>query len=445
MIGNKTTLNIGKNSTLELGVAFQNFPIHIEGGVAPSNWAYGNVAAQLKYTRADQFFGHASNTTAAVFSSTDVYGSVERFAGINSLHNYGVAGAPLFLNRGQLITRNEFSGSSDNVFLAENDTELLPRLWLTTGIAGVYIRRSIDITEPVTVRYDSNRFNYEPRAGLRYSFNPNFQVFGNFTRSVEPRNDWAGVNTPQTAPGYFVRDIKEQTAWTGEVGGRLKLGIFELNLSYYHSEVRHEILTATPDPAVNIAVETNASPTTHQGVEIGLDTTLLQWGGGPGGVTVARDKSAGGKDGKAGPESSQPRKPQRIVLHQAYTWNDFRYDNDPRFGGNRLPGIPEHFYQAELRYEHPLGFYASFNVQAASSYDVDYANSFSTKGYGIYGFTVGYTNPKKGWEAFVDLRNITDQHYAADISPGFDDKGNDIARSDPGDGFGVFGGVSLAF
>lgn len=444
LIGNKTTLSIDDHSTLELGLVYQNFPIYIQGGVAPSSWNYGNIAAQLKYTRTDTLFGHTSNTTAAVYSSTDIYGTVDRHAGLAGTNNYAVASAPpLLLSKGQLITRNDFAGSSDNVLLLTNDTELLPRLWLTTGIAGIYIRRDIDITFPVHVGYKSNDFDYQPRVGLRYNFTPNFQLYGNFSRSVEPRNDWAGVNTPQTAPGYFVRDIVPQTAWTGEVGGRLKLGIFELNASYYRTQLKHEILTVIPDPTVNIAVETNADRTIHQGVELGLDTTLWQWGGGPAAAGPVQDGTGGKNPVEA--LAAAPRKPQRLLLHQAYTWSDFHYDDDRKFGDNRLPGIPDHFYQAELRYEHPLGFYASFNVQIASSYDVDYANSFATASYAIFGASVGYLNPKKGWQAFVDVRNLTDKHYAADVSPGYNDLGRDIARSDPGDGFGVFGGISFAY
>lgn len=443
LIGSKTTLAINPTSSLELGLAFQNFPILITGGTAPSNWAYGNLAAQLKYTRSDTLFGHESNTEAAVYTSTDIYGSVDRYAGVPGLHNYAPLGPSLILPTGALITTNTFTGSSDNVALITNDTELLPRLWLTTGIAGSYIRRDIDITYPVTVDYESNHFNYEPRVGLRYNFNPDLQVYGNFSRSVEPRNDWAGVNTPQTAPGYFVRDIKDQTAWTGEVGGRAKFGIFEANLSYYRSALHNEILTAIPDPTVNVAVETNASPTTHQGIELGLDTTLWKSGGAAGPAPAQNDKD--GKDGKGAGAPVAAERPQQIVLHQAYTWSDFHYDNDPKFGGNRLPGIPEHYYQAEIRYDHPSGFYVGFNAQAASSYFVDYANTFNTKGYVIFGTTVGYLNAKKGWEAYVDVRNLTNRHYAADISPGYNDAGHDIARSDPGDGFGVFGGLSLAY
>jgi iron complex outermembrane receptor protein len=426
-IANKTTLKIDSQSSLELGVAYQNFPITIGGGTAPSVWTYGNISGQLKYRRMDDFFDRESDTMLALYSSTDIYGTVQRYAGLSGTNNYAVAGPKLLLNKGDLLTKNDFAGSSDNVLLATNDLELFPKLWLTTGIAGTYIRRKIDITYPVTYHYDKGHFNYEPRVGLRYNFNPDLQIYANLSRSVEPRNDWSGVNTPQTAPGWFVRDLKEQTAWTGEIGARFKAGIFKGSLDYYYSSVKNELLTVVVDQTSNLTAETNASPTIHQGFELQLYTVLWHEGDKP-----LWDENL-----------NEP--PHRILLRQSYTWSNFYYKNDPVFGHNKLPGIPEHYYQAELRYEHPSGFYVGFNVQAASSYAVDYANSFYTDSYVIFGATIGYAQPKKGWETYVDFRNLGDKHYAADVSPGFNDHGKDIARSDPGDGFGVFGGISYKF
>ncbi len=61
-----------------------------------------------------------------------------------------------------------------------------------------------------------------------------------------------------------------------------------------------------------LAVEANATPTIHQGVELSLDTPLheSQYG--------------------------------ELRLQQAYTLSDFQYKNDPLFGKNQLPGIPKH-------------------------------------------------------------------------------------------------------
>jgi iron complex outermembrane receptor protein len=37
---------------------------------------------------------------------------------------------------------------------------------------------------------------------------------------------------------------------------------------------------------------------------------------------------------------------------------------------------------------------------------------------------------------------LTNKHYAATVTPGYDDKGLDAARSTPGEGMGVYVGVS---
>ena len=39
--------------------------------------------------------------------------------------------------------------------------------------------------------------------------------------------------------------------------------------------------------------------------------------------------------------------PDKIWLNLAYTFNDFRFDNDPTFGNNQLPGAPRHYLRAE--------------------------------------------------------------------------------------------------
>ena len=40
-------------------------------------------------------------------------------------------------------------------------------------------------------------------------------------------------------------------------------------------------------------------------------------------------------------------RPDKLWLNVAYTFNDFRFDNDPMFGNNLLPGAPRHFVRAE--------------------------------------------------------------------------------------------------
>ena len=55
--------------------------------------------------------------------------------------------------------------------------------------------------------------------------------------------------------------------------------------------------------------------------------------------------------------------PDKLWLNAAYTFNDFRYDNDVLWGDNELPGAPRHFLRAELLYKHPSGLYLGPNVE----------------------------------------------------------------------------------
>ena len=73
------------------------------------------------------------------------------------------------------------------------------------------------------------------------------------------------------------------------------------------------------------------------------------------------------------------------------------------------------------------------------------ANSYYAAAYTLLGATLGYDAPKQDWQAWIDLRNLTNKRYANTVTPGYDDKGLDIARSTPGDGRGIYTGVSWSW
>lgn len=406
-IANKTTLLLDDTSSLEFGGVFHDYPIDIRSSER-SLWSHHDVSLSLKYLRQDQLFGLASKSTLGLLSTKQLDGDV---------HTYG--NNPDLANYGRLLKVADYSGSADHVLFASNDLEVAPDLWLTTGLSWINNRRDSEITFPVTDKYSRNSHNWAPRVGLRYDITPDVQLFSNLSKSVEPANSWSYASG-STSTALYHKDLKEQKAVTFEVGARARAGIFEGSLSVYRSEVENELLTVELFPATAttsaVTSEANASDTIHQGIEFGLDTLL--WNAG---------------------ESHQ------LVLRQSYTYNDFFYRDDDVFGGNALPGLPKHFYQAELHYQHPTGFYAGLNLQSASSYAVDYADSFHTASYTIFGATVGYDHPSGDWKVYLDARNLGNEYYAASVSPGYDDKGKDAARSNPGDKFGLFGGVTLAF
>lgn len=211
--------------------------------------------------------------------------------------------------------------------------------------------------------------------------------------------------------------MRNETAATFEVGTSGQQWGNSWSVDYYHSSVRNELLTVSTAASLAVGESTygNASPTTHQGVEAGLDTTLWQTRG------------------------------FRLWLRQAYTFSKFNFNDDPQLGSNQLPGVPEHFYQGEIRLDLKSGFYGYFQAQVASRIPVDYANTDYAEPYHTLGLTIGYDDQHNGRQVFLDLENLTNTHYAAVVSPTLDDHGVPGAFLQPGDGFGVFGGVAFGF
>ncbi|WP_327440217.1 TonB-dependent receptor family protein [Pseudomonas donghuensis] len=400
-LGNKTTFYLDEDSQLEAGLVYHDYPMDLREGPMRLKVAYTDVSGTLNYQRRHTLFGHASKTTIGWRTTKHLPNSgASQYSRVN-----GVIGAK---------TRDFTYQGSDSVLHVGNELELIPDLWLTSGLAAIYTRRESAVTYPDNGgKVSQSDWDYAPRLGLSYDISPQLQVYGNLSRSVEPPHPWSLVwsSTSNTHP----IEMHNQTATTLELGARGESAIGHWDLAWYYSDVRHELLAVEIVPG-QPTKEFNASPTVHQGIEAGLDSLLWERGG-----------------------------VGKLSLRQAYTFSDFHYRDDDSFGDNRLPGIPMHYYQAELRFDLPSGLYAGINTQMASKVQVDYANSYPADAYAILGATLGYNSPKQDWQTWLDLRNLTNKRYAATVTPGYDDKGADAARSTPGEGFGVYAGVSYSF
>ena len=400
-VANKTTFYLEDDSRLEAGLVYHDYPMDLREGPMRLKVAYSDVSGTLNYVRRDTLFGHDSKTTV----------------GWRTTKHLPNSGASQFARSGDVFgprSRDFTYQGSDTVVHIGNDLELIPNLWLTSGLAMVYTRRESAVTWPDNGgKVSQHDWDYAPRLGLRYDISPQLQVYGNLSRSVEPPHPWALIWSSPVATQPI--EMQNQTATTLELGARGDSLLGRWDLAWYYSQVRHELLLAEIVQGMP-AKEFNASPTVHQGVEAGLDSTLWEQPG-----------------------------TGRLSLRQAYTFSDFHYRDDDQFGDNRLPGIPMHYYQAELRYDWPSGFYAGINTQMASKVQVDYANSYHADAYTLLGARLGWDSPKQDWQTWLDLRNLTNKRYAATVTPGYDDAGQDVARSTPGEGFGVYAGVSYSF
>ncbi|CAG8871293.1 TonB-dependent receptor family protein [Pseudomonas fluorescens] len=416
-IGNKTTYYIDDDSSIQTGLVYHDYPMDLSEGPNRLKVAYTDVSGTFDYKRRDTLWGLQSQSTLGLQVTKHLPNAgASEFVRIPTGNTAGYA-------PGTLIRNFTYQGS-DTVLHVGNDLEIADDLWLTTGLAAIYTRRESDVTYPQEGGKTSlHDWDYAPRVGLRYQLTPDLQLFGNLSRSVEAPHPWSLIYSSNirfpagsgVATGAQRQPItlQNQTATTLEIGGRGDSTLGQWSLAWYYAQVRHELLSVLPDANATTPYELNASPTVHQGVEASLLSPL--WSPDDGG---------------------------QLSLRQSYTFSDFHYRDDERFGDNRLPGLPMHYYQGELRYDWAQGFFAAVNTQWVSKVAVDYANSYYADPYAIFGATLGYNAPKGDWQTWLDMRNLTDKHYAATVTPGYDDKGLDAARSTPGEGMAMYVGVS---
>ncbi len=415
-IGNTTTWQIDDASSLQAGLVYHKYPMDLNESLYRQQLDYSNLNATVDYRHRHLLLGRTSVTTLGLRVTHDLDADVRetlRFAS-----NGYAAGTH---------TRDFSHHGTDSTLHIGNDLALTDALHLQTGLALINTRRDVQVTWPATPeRLREHQWDYAPRLGFTWQQTPQTQWFGNLSRSVEPAHPWSMIwgsnkyfaagNGASTGRQRAPVQLDNQTATTLELGARGDSAIGRWELTGYYARVLRELLTVEVLPVPNLFVaENNASPTVHRGLEAGLDSIVWQ-----------------GRDG-------------RLSLRQAYTFSDFRYRDDALFGSNRLPGLPRHSYQAELRYDHPTGFYAALNTEYASAMFVDYANSVRADSHAIVGSRVGFDAPSGRWQAWAEMRNIGDRHYAATVTPGYNDAGKDVARSTPGEGRGVYAGLRWRF
>jgi len=408
VVGNTTTLELDERSSLEIGTQYDSSPIDtVRGGPTQVFFDFLQLAGSVRYQRSDELLGRPSNTLVS-------------FIGHRVLKNRWKSK----LVEPETVQAVRLAQQADYTFVAINDTELFDHFWLELGGAAIFQHRETSIDEGVALVGRSFARDYEnlvPKAAVRYELTPRSQVFANVSGAIDTPSSNSYIRTDALYVPQEFLNLNAAKSVTAELGTRGQESIVAWNLSAYRSWVEDELLTVQIAPTVTTS--SNASPTIHQGVEAGLDLQLWRH------VRGAEREPL-----------------HQVVLRQSYTWNDFRFEDDAQFGDNRLAGVPIHLYQAELAYENSAGFYVGVNTEASlAEFPADFANTIENDAYAILGGRVGYQQPEKGLEVFVEVRNLLDAAYAPVVSPIFDAGGADSAVYAPGEGRAVNGGVAYRF
>jgi iron complex outermembrane receptor protein len=272
--------------------------------------------------------------------------------------------------------------------------------------------RSFAIPGTTAFNLDATRtYNwFAPRVGVLWEFAGGDQAFANLTRSVEPPN--FSALSPTNAG---LADLQAQSAWTAEVGTRGRRGAFAWDISLYRAELRNELLLKASPVSTGAAITFNADKTVHQGLEAAVD-----WNIGP------------------------------VRVRQTYMWSDFRTRGGSAFlasdpaHNHRLPVTPEHFYRAEVRYQHSSGAFVAPSVEwSPSGVWSDFRNTDKADGYTLLNLNAGFAL-SDSVSVFVETRNLLDERYISNVQPQIT-TGAGSAAYWPGDGRSIFGGVTWDF
>jgi iron complex outermembrane receptor protein len=108
-----------------------------------------------------------------------------------------------------------------------------------------------------------------------------------------------------------------------------------------------------------------------------------------------------------------------LTLSGAYTYARYRFASGP-FNGNRLPGVPEHYWRLGLRTALPRGFFVDADHTISTSLVADDANTIYVDAWGA-----GVTNARLGWQGdvgnmqvspFLGVNNLWDRRYVGSVT-----------------------------
>jgi iron complex outermembrane receptor protein len=228
-------------------------------------------------------------------------------------------------------------------------------------------------------------------AGASWWFGDPFVPYLNVSTSFETPTTTELVNQPN-GTGGFNTDLKPQRAVNYEVGarGHPAPGV-EYSVALFLGRITDAIVQR--QEVGGRAFFANAGKTHNDGAEVGLSLTPV-----------------------AG-----------LTLRGAYTYAHYRFveyvdANGNSLAGNRLPGVPDHFWRLGLRGTLPQGFYLDADHTLSSSVAADDANSGALF---ADSWGAGVTNLRVGWEGdagvmslspFIGFNNLWDRLYVASVT-----------------------------
>ena len=311
-----------------------------------------------------------------------VYARYERAGDVWSVtlggeSRWGTIDAKRFMNlsgkRGALTFDADQTARTTNIY-GEIRVSPIEKLTVIAGVIYADGFRKQSQIVPIAVTAQASFDAVSPKMGVLWEPATEIQFFANHSKSAEFPTF---VELAQIAA--FV-PVREQTAWTTELGTRGKLGWVSWDVAVYRANIKREMLQFTVGPDIPAATF-NADKTRHQGVEAAFSAAPTNW----------------------------------LRFRQIWQYSDFRFVDDTQYGNRRLPVVPVHVLRSELR----LGgndLHISPNVEwVPQGAWADYRNITRNAGYTLWGVSAG-ARIKNGVDIFVDARNLAGVKAIGDVS-----------------------------
>lgn len=266
----------------------------------------------------------------------------------------------------------------------------------------------------VDTSYDRSYAGWSPALAASWRPDESNLLFAAISRSFEPptHDDLLGTTggTPNASPtGFSTPNLKAQTATTVEIGWRGSYDTWNADAVAYYSWVDNELLSLRDSSGSQLAAF-NAGRTIHAGLELGLSGEIA-----PG-----------------------------LTGRLAYTYQDFRFDNDPVRGDNRLAGAPSHVVHLALQY----AVTEDWDIGAALQWvpkktPVDNMNTLHADPYAVVDLKTEY-RINETFSLYGAVTNVFDKTYASSTLI-LDQAMPGQAVYMPGDGRGFYAGVKARF
>lgn len=398
-LANKTTI-LFDQSKLELGAFYSRKSLfHPIGNFGDTtgviDQASYDIGLTARWTHLGELFG-LKNEFVAGLSPTRGRTDAKNYQNVNAI-------------RSALL--NDFDQRATNFESYLEDRLSLDEQW--TVIAGLqYAKSKRDSKDQLITASGDQSVNKtysqtSPKLGVLYQLQPQIQVFANASRSFEPPS-FGELNS------LVVSSLKAQKGTTFEIGTRGNSEFVDWDIALYDARLQDELLAVAAAGSPVATQTVNAGRTIHRGLEFGLTARL----------------------------------PYSLQWRSSLLVNDFKLDNDPTYGSNRLPGIQRSLLRAELVYRGSdvlENFYIGPTIEwSPQRYNVDFAETLYADSYFLWGMKAGQ-KVNQHWSWFVEGRNLANQKYAATTGVARNQNGADGALFLPGDGRTAYLGVTCTY